>query len=115
MIIRIGPKPYLFHNDLAGLGFYLFLFLFLLVKKLLIINNLTNRWICLWGDLYQVQIHLIRHFQGFRQRINALVFNIFTNNAYSVGPYSFVNPVREPLFLAGNISSSSVILFASYN
>jgi len=64
MFIGVRSEPYLFHHNLDGFCLHLLLFLFLLIKKLLIINGLTNWRIGLGRNLNQVKIQGISNFQG---------------------------------------------------
>src|SRR6185503_2845998 len=70
MVIRIGSKPDLFYfRSLAFRLHFLFLLL-LLVKELVIINDLTYWRVCIGRYLYQVELLLLRHFQRLLYRIH---------------------------------------------
>src|SRR6201999_1918728 len=71
MVIGIRRKPDLLYLGGLALGLHLLLFLLLLVKEFIVIDDLTNGWVRIGRDLDQVQLLLLRHLDRFLYRVNA--------------------------------------------
>jgi hypothetical protein len=92
MIICLRTKPDLFYYNLGLLGLELLLLLFLLIKELAVIDDFTNRRICSWGDLYQVELKFFGDPQGFLQGNDARILYVLPNNTNNAGPYFLIDP-----------------------
>jgi hypothetical protein len=68
MLVSIRTKPYFFENNLGCLCLNFFKFLFLLIKKLLVINYFTYWWICAGGYLYKIKFKLFSKLKSFSNR-----------------------------------------------
>ena len=68
MVIGIRFDLNLFHLYLVLRLFALFLFFSLLISKFSKIDNLANRWVCRWGDLYEIKPDLFCTADGIHQR-----------------------------------------------
>lgn len=101
----MGTKTNFFYDHFSRFRLNLFLFLFLLVKKLLVIYDLAYRGICVWRYLHQIEVEFICNSQGFIPGVNAGIINIITDNPYSGGPDSLINCELRGLFSGFVISS----------
>src|ERR1035438_4110163 len=99
VIICIRSKPYFLHFRNFALGFHFFLFLLFLIEKFIIVYNLTNRGICLWGNFYKIQSHVICNSLSFCYGVYTY-FYIFTNQSYLGHFYHMVSSVFLLLFFS---------------
>src|SRR5437868_3658153 len=99
MIISVWRKANFldFRNFALRLHFLFFLFLF--VKKFIIVYHLANRRIRLRRDFHQVETLVICYSLCFCYRINTY-FYIFTNQSYLRYFYHVVGPVFLLLFFS---------------
>src|SRR5690349_14987280 len=102
MIIRIGCEAYLFHLGGLALGLHFLFLLLLIVKELIVVCDLTNRRICIRGDLHEIKLLRLRNFQRFLGRINTYLY-IVSNQPYLGSPDEMIDAMF--CFLAGNESS----------
>ena len=114
MLICVGPEPDLLHHDLGGFGLHLFLFLLLLVKKLLIIDGPAHRGICLGRDLHQVEVQRISNLQGFSQGNHSWIINVLSNKANCGSTDRFVGPEKDPVFVT-IVLSSTIMTWSCYD
>src|SRR5689334_5870425 len=70
MVICTRRKTDLFYFGRFTFGLHLFFLLLLLVQKFIIVNDLTNWRIGLRRDLYEIQLLLLGHFQGFLNTVH---------------------------------------------
>src|SRR5688572_11782505 len=98
MLIGVWSKADFFDNYLYRLSLYFLLFLLLLVLKLRIIDNLTNRRICIGGNFHQIQSLLLGEFYSLLNGID-INFDVFSYYPYFRSRYPFVYLVRFFWFL----------------
>lgn len=82
MLIGIRSETYLLDNHLGGVGLHLLGLLLALIEVLLIIENLTYRRIGLCAYLHQVEFELISNLKRLRNRIDARLRDIVSNETY---------------------------------
>src|SRR5688572_23550550 len=92
VIVSIGTKSDLLDHDFHGLCLDLFLFLLLLVLEFGVVNDLTNRWVCVWRNLHQIQILLLSKANGLLDGIN-IYFNVFSYHAYALSSDPLVDTI----------------------
>ena len=61
MVVCLRSKADLLERRLDLIGFLLLSLLLLLVKKLLVVQNLTDRRICIGRNLHEIKLLLLRH------------------------------------------------------
>jgi hypothetical protein len=79
MVIGVRSHSDFLYDHPGCLGLHLLLFLFHLIKKLFIIDDLAYWRTGARGDLNQVESQILRNDQGLPDIVDSL-FNIFTDN-----------------------------------
>lgn len=82
VLISVRPEADLLDHYLRGVGLHLLGLLLALIEVLLIIENLTYRRIGLCAYLHQVEFELISNLKRLRNRIDARLRNIVSNETY---------------------------------
>ena len=91
MITGFWAQTNLLDLDL-GLRFSGFAFLlFLLVKELAVVDDLTNGWVSIGGDFHQVQTGVVCAAQGVVNAYYSNVFPVFVNKADLICADAFIN------------------------
>ncbi len=89
VIVGLRSETYLLHNYLGRLGLLLLESLFLLVKELLVVENLAYRRHSLGRNLHEVKLLLLSKTQSLLNGIYA-IFDIIADNAYFAGTDTLV-------------------------
>src|SRR5688572_17268762 len=76
MIISSRGEPDFLYFGRFTFGLHLLFFLLLLVKEFIVIDDFTNRWICLWRNFDQIKLLFLRHSQSILYRINTHLYII---------------------------------------
>lgn len=82
VLISVRPEADLLDHYLRGVGLHLLGLLLALIEVLLIIENLTYRRIGLCAYLHQVEFELISNLKRLRNRIDAWLRDIVSNETY---------------------------------
>ena len=82
VLVRVGAEADFLDDNLRSVGFHLLRFLALLVKVLLVVQNLAYGRIGLGGDFHQVQFLLLRHGQGLGEGVDTLFGDVFPYQSY---------------------------------
>jgi len=91
VLVGVGPETDFLYDHLGSVGLHLLGLLALLIKVLLIVQNLADRGIGLGADLHKVEFKLIGHLQGSGDGIHSRLKDILTNQSDLLGRYLLVD------------------------
>jgi hypothetical protein len=121
VIVSVGSEADFLDHRLDRIGLQLLFPLFLLVKKLLVVDDLGNRWLSVRADFYQVKINvtgpLLRtagfvYLTGANLEIKLLgnVRNVITDKA----DFRCPNHIIDPVFWRSIFSAESAFAAAAF-
>src|SRR6056297_3604136 len=93
MLICIWAKTNFLQNYFLRFGLHFLLLFLLLIKELLIVNDLTNWWVCFWGDLNKIEFHIVCNFYSFRNSHDSGIVNVVAYQSYRIGSNLLIGPM----------------------
>ena len=117
MIISIWPKPYFLYNNFGRFCLDFLLFLFLLIKKFLIINNFTNRRFRVRGNFNKIEFHFVCQSEGILDT-HDFRFYLITYNSDHFGSdpvVNFVSRLDNPAGASSDWSGYNLFLLIFVN
>ena len=98
MLIGLRSEAYLLDNDLGRIGFLFFLFAFLLVQELLVVQYSAHGRLGIRRDLHQVKVLFVGNLHGLTQGINTLLYIVTHQTNLSHAAYCIIDAVRQFFF-----------------